>query len=53
MVDENISKEFRLKNTDETRNYFLEEIKQNKLMSEKHVIKESKEKHPKVARTKN
>ena len=26
MVEENISQEFRLKNIDETRNYFLEEI---------------------------
>ena len=34
--EENISQEFRLKNTDETRNYFLKEIKQNKLMSKKH-----------------
>ena len=29
----NISQEFRLKNIDKTRNYFLEEIKQNELMS--------------------
>ena len=29
----NISQEFRLKNMDKTRNYFLEEIFQNKLMS--------------------
>ena len=29
MVKENISQEFRLKNIDETRNYFLEEIGQN------------------------
>ena len=36
MVEENISQEFRLKNIDETRNYFLEEIKQNELMSRKH-----------------
>ena len=36
MVEENISQEFRLKNVDETRNYFLEEIKQNELMSRKH-----------------
>ena len=36
MVEENISQEFRLKNVDETRNYFLEEIKQNELMSKKH-----------------
>ena len=26
MVEENISQEFRFKNIDETRNYFLEEI---------------------------
>ena len=31
-----MSQEFRLKNIDETRNYFLEEIKQNELMSRKH-----------------
>ena len=30
------SQEFRLKNIDETRNYFLEEKKQNELMSRKH-----------------
>ena len=36
MVKENISLEFRLKNVDETRNYFLEEIKQSELMSKKH-----------------
>ena len=36
MVEENISQEFRLKNKDETRNYFFEEIKQNELMSKKH-----------------
>ena len=35
MVGENISQEFRLKNIDETRNFFLEEIKQNELMSKK------------------
>ena len=29
MVEENISQEFRLKNIDETRSYFLEEIQQN------------------------
>ena len=33
MVEESISQEVRLKNIDETRNYFIEEIKQNKLMS--------------------
>ena len=31
-----MSQEFRLKNTDETRNCFLEEIEQNELMSGKH-----------------
>ena len=36
MVEENISQEFRLKTIDETRNYFLEEIKQNELMSRNH-----------------
>ena len=29
MVEENISQEFKLQKIDETRNYFLEEIKQN------------------------
>ena len=36
MVEENISQEFRLKKINETRNYFLEEIEQNQLMSKKH-----------------
>ena len=36
MVEENISQKFRLKNTGETRNYFLEDIKHNELMSRKH-----------------
>ena len=36
MVEKNISQEFGLKSIDETRNYFLEEIKQNELMSKKH-----------------
>ena len=31
-----MSQEFRLKNVDETRNYFLKETKQNELMSGKH-----------------
>ena len=31
-----MSQKFRLKNIYETRNYFLEEIKQNELMSRKH-----------------
>ena len=33
MVAENIIHEFRSKNINETRNYFLEEIEQNELMS--------------------
>ena len=37
MAGENIRQESRLKNTDETRNYFTEEIKQNKIMSKKHI----------------
>ena len=36
MVKENIRQEFRLKKIDETRNYLLEKIKQNELMSRKH-----------------
>ena len=32
MVEENISQEFRLKNIDKTRNYFIEEIGQNELL---------------------
>ena len=36
MVEENISQDFRLRNIDQTRNYFLEEIEQNELMSRKH-----------------
>ena len=36
MIEENIIQEFRIKNIDETRNYFLEEIKQNELISKKH-----------------
>ena len=35
MVEENIFKEFRLKNIDETKNYFAEEIIKNDLMSKK------------------
>ena len=33
MVQENISQEFRLKNRDETRNYFIEKVSQNELIS--------------------
>ena len=36
MFEENVRQEFRLKNVDETRNYLLEEIEQNELMSRKH-----------------
>ena len=32
-----MSQKYRFKNIHETRNYFLEEIKQNKLMSRKHI----------------
>ena len=34
--EKNISQEFRLKNIDERENYFIEEIKQNELISKKH-----------------
>ena len=37
MAEENIRQEFRLQNIDETRNYFIEEIKQNQLLSKKHL----------------
>ena len=36
MSEENLNQKFRLKNIIETRNYFLEEIKQNELTSRKH-----------------
>ena len=36
MSEENISQEFRLKNIHETRNYFIEGINQNVLISKKH-----------------
>ena len=35
MVEKNIIQGFRLKNVDETRNYFVEEIEQNELMNKK------------------
>ena len=35
MPEGNISQEFTLKNMDETKNYFNEEINQNELMSKK------------------
>ena len=36
MVEKNINQEFRQKNIDETRNYLIEEINRNELMSKKH-----------------
>ena len=36
MGEENISHEFRLKNIDDTRNYFVEEIDQNEFLCKKH-----------------
>ena len=36
MSEENISQEFRLKNIDKTKNYLIEEINRNELMSKKH-----------------
>ena len=38
MSEENINHEFRLKNIDETRNYFVEEINQNELLSKNFKI---------------
>ena len=37
MTEENISQEFRLKNINETKNYLIEEINQNELMSKKYI----------------
>ena len=36
MVEENIRQDFRLKNIDEIKNYFLKELKQNELIRKKH-----------------
>ena len=36
LTEGNISQEFRLKKINETRNYFVEKIEQNELMSKKH-----------------
>ena len=36
MAEKNISQWFRVKNIDEARNYFIEEINQNYLISKKH-----------------
>ena len=38
MVEENISQELRLRKIEETRNYSLEEIKQNELISRKYKM---------------
>ena len=35
MAEENISQDFRLKNTGKTKNYFVEEIEKNELTSKK------------------
>ena len=36
MVEENVRQEFKSKNIDEARNYFIEEIKENEETSKKH-----------------
>ena len=36
MKEENISREFRLRNIEEIKNYFIKEINQTELMSENH-----------------
>ena len=36
MSKENTNQEFRLKNIDETRNFLIEEINENELISKKH-----------------
>ena len=36
MAEKSISQKFRLKEIDKTRNYFIQEIKQNELLSKKH-----------------
>ena len=36
MIEENVSQEFKLKNIDDIRKYFIREIKQNELMSKKY-----------------
>ena len=38
MVAENISQEFILKYISQTKNYFIEEIEQNELMTKKHKM---------------
>ena len=37
IIDETINQEFRLRKIDEPKNYFLEEIKHNYLISKKHT----------------
>ena len=39
IVEENISQGFILENINETRKYFLEEVKQNEFMNKKHKIR--------------
>ena len=36
MAEENIDQKFRMKQIDKTRNYFIEEIKQNELLIKTH-----------------
>ena len=36
MIEENIGRYFRLKNMDKARNYFVEEIQQNEMITKKH-----------------
>ena len=36
MAEENIDRKFRMKQIDKTRNYFIEEIKQNELLIKTH-----------------
>ena len=36
MAEKSISQKFRLKEIDKTRSYFIQEIKQNELISKKH-----------------
>ena len=36
MIEENVSQEIKLENINETRNYLLEEVMQNELMTRKH-----------------
>ena len=38
MAEKNISQEFRLKNIERTRNYYIKELNQNELMSKKHKM---------------